>query len=511
VSLPAEPQGLLSLTAATPICSVVGRLSDGVALAARPAGKPFATASGGAATLELDAQGSPFLQANLPSGVTIAGFATWTEPADQDAHAGVSVYAKRWLSFGGVYFPGATSKLVVRRAQSGKLLVSPGDEMVSVAGSMAGFELPEAARTIQVACADLSLEPDADGALGREAPEPFQPAGATKPQQMWLASRSGVPVAASISGPPGGTLDASKPAELTVLEQRGARARVRYEHIVGWVDAKALYPSYEKAIAKVPLSQELGMIGLLNSGTVTTQAASSGRILSCSKPVRLVATPAPGERYLVGTIPAARSFRVGDESAELTALQLGGSELLAVPSRDLAASCAAASSEHLAAFPPLKEGGEAPRDAVDLLEAEPDDTDSIGLGNIGSLRRVAPPGSGGLGPPATASPRIRSEALQVSGRLPPEVVTRIVRQSFGRLRVCYEKGLAQNPAMQGRMVVRFVIDNAGEVKGVSNGGSQLANRSVEACILKAFNGLTFPQPEGGIVSVTAPLTFSPPP
>ena len=103
----------------------------------------------------------------------------------------------------------------------------------------------------------------------------------------------------------------------------------------------------------------------------------------------------------------------------------------------------------------------------------------------------------------------RFGGYSVSGRLPPEVIQRIVRQNFGRFRACYEDGLRTNPSLQGRVTVRFVIGRDGAVSNASDGGSDLPDAGVVACVVRAFRGLSFPQPEGGIVTVTYPITFSP--
>jgi len=95
----------------------------------------------------------------------------------------------------------------------------------------------------------------------------------------------------------------------------------------------------------------------------------------------------------------------------------------------------------------------------------------------------------------------------VNGRLPPEVIQRIVRQHFGQLRRCYDRALAKNPELSGRVVARFVIGRDGSVVMVHDGGSDLADDAARACVLAVFQGLTFPQPEGGIVTVTYPIVF----
>jgi hypothetical protein len=95
------------------------------------------------------------------------------------------------------------------------------------------------------------------------------------------------------------------------------------------------------------------------------------------------------------------------------------------------------------------------------------------------------------------------------GSLPAEIIQRIVRQSFGRFRGCYEAGLRTNPNLEGRVTARFVIARDGSVATVHSGGSDLPDPSVVACVLRAYSGLTFPSPKDGIVTVTYPLTFTP--
>jgi hypothetical protein len=106
-------------------------------------------------------------------------------------------------------------------------------------------------------------------------------------------------------------------------------------------------------------------------------------------------------------------------------------------------------------------------------------------------------------------PQVRMGAVSVSGRLPPEVIQRIVRQNFGRFRLCYENGLRRNPVLQGRVAVRFVIGRDGVTSNVGNGGSDLPDSAVVGCVVRQFKNFEFPQPEGGIVTVVFPIMFTP--
>lgn len=148
--------------------------------------------------------------------------------------------------------------------------------------------------------------------------------------------------------------------------------------------------------------------------------------------------------------------------------------------------------------------------------------EGIGLGTVGTIGHGAGLGNGqGFGPGGGSSvgrlgqphkatpPRMREIGTVVSGRIPPEVIQRIVRQNFGRFRLCYENGLRNNPNLQGRVAVRFIIGRDGAVSSVANGGSDLPDSAVVGCVVRSFYGLSFPQPEDGIVQVTYPIMFSP--
>ena len=151
--------------------------------------------------------------------------------------------------------------------------------------------------------------------------------------------------------------------------------------------------------------------------------------------------------------------------------------------------------------------------------------EGIGVGDLGPFGHGAGPGKGfGFGPGdggignsmgrqsgthVARAPRMRPGSLTLSGRLPGEVIQRVVRQNFGRFRLCYQQGLGRNPNLNGRVAARFVIDRTGAVTNVANGGSDLPDSAVVSCVLSAFYGLSFPQPENGIVTVVYPITLSP--
>jgi hypothetical protein len=145
----------------------------------------------------------------------------------------------------------------------------------------------------------------------------------------------------------------------------------------------------------------------------------------------------------------------------------------------------------------------------------------LGLGDIGTIGHghgscASGPcmgdGNGNFlaGTHRSRAPRLPpTDSVKVGGRLPAEVIQRVIRQNFGRFRGCYEFGLRSNPNLQGRVVVSFVIGVDGSVGSASNGGSDLPDPSVVSCIVRSFGGMSFPEPDGGVVSVTYPISLTP--
>ncbi|HEY6726666.1 MAG TPA: AgmX/PglI C-terminal domain-containing protein [Polyangiaceae bacterium] len=117
---------------------------------------------------------------------------------------------------------------------------------------------------------------------------------------------------------------------------------------------------------------------------------------------------------------------------------------------------------------------------------------------------------GRASPTATGAPRVRVGRVTVSGRLPQEQIVRVVRANFGRFRLCYEQGLARNAALAGRVQLRFVIARDGSLSHVVDAGSDLPDSKVVRCVMNSLKGLSFPQPDAGLVVVVFPVLFEPP-
>ncbi|WP_218920195.1 AgmX/PglI C-terminal domain-containing protein [Chondromyces crocatus] len=94
------------------------------------------------------------------------------------------------------------------------------------------------------------------------------------------------------------------------------------------------------------------------------------------------------------------------------------------------------------------------------------------------------------------------------GELPQEVIQRVIRQHAGRFRSCYEDGLRTDPKLKGTVNVTFVIGKEGNVTSAREASSDMGNEGVSACMVRVFQGMVFPAPKNGVVTVTYPLRFT---
>jgi outer membrane biosynthesis protein TonB len=59
------------------------------------------------------------------------------------------------------------------------------------------------------------------------------------------------------------------------------------------------------------------------------------------------------------------------------------------------------------------------------------------------------------------------------------------------------------------VAVKFVIARDGSVQLAQDGGSDMPDQNVVQCVARSFMSLSFPSPDGGIVTVVYPLVFTP--
>jgi hypothetical protein len=87
-------------------------------------------------------------------------------------------------------------------------------------------------------------------------------------------------------------------------------------------------------------------------------------------------------------------------------------------------------------------------------------------------------------------------------------ILRVVSSRQRSIQYCYEKELARNPELRGKLIVNWRIGLNGKVMKAWVGSSSLRNGSVESCITRSVKRWTFNKPEGGICEIKFPFVFN---
>jgi Ca-activated chloride channel family protein len=131
----------------------------------------------------------------------------------------------------------------------------------------------------------------------------------------------------------------------------------------------------------------------------------------------------------------------------------------------------------------------------------------FGSGSGGGYGRGSGAGFGGRG---RRVPTIRHAKAEVKGNLDRVIIRRIVRAHVNEVRHCYNRGLALDPNLGGRVVIEFVIGVLGKVTVSVVSSSDLPDEAVGQCIATAVKRWTFPKSQGGSsVLVRYPFVLSP--
>jgi hypothetical protein len=134
--------------------------------------------------------------------------------------------------------------------------------------------------------------------------------------------------------------------------------------------------------------------------------------------------------------------------------------------------------------------------------------DGIGLGTVGGFGGNH---SGVLGGGSAAKPitKIVEKSVTVVGKLPPEVVKRIVRANFPRLRACYEQTRKSDSSVAGTIDVKLAIDATGAVTSATTSPGTIKHTGMLGCVKGVFRTLSFPEPESGVVTVSMTHEYAP--
>lgn len=107
-----------------------------------------------------------------------------------------------------------------------------------------------------------------------------------------------------------------------------------------------------------------------------------------------------------------------------------------------------------------------------------------------------------------APPEEPQETTEVKGSLDRNEIQRVIRGQLSKVTYCYEKELAQNPTLEGKLVVELIISSTGAVSVATEVDGPFPEKRVSDCVTKEIRKLKFPAPlGGGIVKVRYPFVF----
>ncbi len=136
------------------------------------------------------------------------------------------------------------------------------------------------------------------------------------------------------------------------------------------------------------------------------------------------------------------------------------------------------------------------------------------LGYIGGVGDFAPggggrPGSQLGGRPAKARPQPPAVKTSVDGFCKESDILRVVNVRRNGVSYCYEKALIGNPALRGKLTMRWTIALDGTVQGAFVSDDTLRDAEVAGCVRRNLLRWRFTPPQGGQCVVQFPFVFSP--
>lgn len=116
----------------------------------------------------------------------------------------------------------------------------------------------------------------------------------------------------------------------------------------------------------------------------------------------------------------------------------------------------------------------------------------------------------GIGPKTDGNIDLHSKEVVLVGNLDKSLIDEVIKRHLSQIRYCYQRELTRNPALGGKMVVKFTIAGDGSVSSAGTRSSSIGNAAVEQCVAGRFLRMTFPAPRGGgLAIVSYPFLFSP--
>ena len=133
--------------------------------------------------------------------------------------------------------------------------------------------------------------------------------------------------------------------------------------------------------------------------------------------------------------------------------------------------------------------------------------ETIGIGGVGTKGRGGGLGGygtgvGGLGRKADRDVSIQTGSVAVLGAIDKELVRKVIQEHASQIRYCYEQELQRDPRLEGKVVVKWIINGDGHASGAQvDQGTTLGNERVQRCMMDRIQSWEFPKPKGGGIAV----------
>ena len=499
------PPAIVDVTAPQGACVVAGRSFEGFDLSGTAEGPSLLHVGPGDAKLTVANQVT-FAEVVTPTA-TLRGFVS-QNPQLRRAF----VYPKKWLSFGGVYFPGLQTRLHVLGEHDGHLVLDAPD--------LTPLTLAQKNRWVEVGCDDVSLAADPSSVQRTDLPPSFLPPST---KQMILEGTEPIAISAEPDGEVAGEIrlenrawDGAKAiAVVNVLETSGERTHIRWDHLAGWVSAARLSKPSPNAVKMAESTDTPGAVDRdPGQWFVHDYLKAATTLLTCAQDVPVAATSEKDAGWFVmGTIPAGQPVRVMSMNEIFSLLSLDGVSATAAASGILAtwrpASWAGTWNVELAGCKgalDASSGKVGP--SVDFVNEFI--SHAILIDKVDALtpqmRR-----SGAVNPPKQfpkpdlrprpawdysihIGPTVAEHAVHTSGPLSSDLVARATRQSFPEIETCTVRTGGPLHGYYGEVNVRFEIDRTGHVTSIADLGSGGARLETIGCVARSISRILFPPP-----------------
>mgnify|MGYP001178415263 CR=1 FL=1 len=104
--------------------------------------------------------------------------------------------------------------------------------------------------------------------------------------------------------------------------------------------------------------------------------------------------------------------------------------------------------------------------------------------------------------------RVRRGSGSFAGFCKQKDILRVVAGRQRGIQFCYEKELARNPTLSGKVTMGWAIGLDGKAFRVVVQGSSLNSKAVEGCMRRNISRWRFPKPEGGMCQIRFPFVFN---